>query len=527
MLDISFLLNRLSSKIIRRHISFTSLPDIDGIMLLKDQKSLPGGCLFIACGEELGEVLNGISIVAPVTILTSGDYGELPEAENIRNVNLIATSLDIFDLYNDINDYLKNCRSFSAALMKAICEGRDLKYVINLAGNMLKAPVFLLNTEYEVIFSNTDYLINDIIIDEILCKGCLSSDAAVKLFGVKCTDPEENSRSASKISRNTYNTEKIKYKGNDIAVLLAITSQERSSVDIANLLTQMAGIISRFLLHESFGNLGTNNIFTGVLNDIVELKLTEADEIENQLKFAHYPIDTFVSCIVIQFNEKDVQHLPYNFIISQLEQILPGNNITVYNGDIVILYSYKERTWHFNLDYEKFEALLARYDAYAGMSNGTRYRNMIRTMYLLAKSTVRLGRLLRKDNLKRIFTHEEYSMYSIIDLCAKNFYEIYKHNDIIYLSHPAVIALARYDRKNNTNLRDILFCYLINDRNLIKTSKALFMHRNTLLNKINKITDIVGESLDNGRLQLRLLFSCLLTRYYEEYMKENIASDNS
>lgn len=528
MPDISFLLNHLGCKVIRRKIVYTDLPDMEGIILLNKQDLLPPGYLFIANGEELCIIMSRINPSFPITILTSGDYGHISDYENMKSVNLIATSLDIFDLYNDINSFIKSYQDWTVSFMKAVCEGKDLKYVISHGGAMLKVPVFLLNACYGVICSNTDYLINDVYIDEMLTNGSLSVDSVEKLFGMKAhqtNDQPAQMALLSKITQNTYNIETVKYKDSNIAFLMIVTNSTHSTIDVAYFTSKMADCIKGLLLRENIESLSTNTGFSSFIGDVIELRLTETEEIENRLKLVNHPLNVFCSCIVIQFSEEDARQLPYSCIISQLEQIMPGNNITVYDGDIVILFSYKDRTWHFELDYERLETLLNSYNAFAGMSNGTRHRDKIRTMYLLAKSTVRLGKVLRRDKSKRIFTHEEYSMYCIIDLCAKNFYEKYKHGDIVYLSHPAVVALTRYDHKYNNNLREILFHYLINDRNLIKTSKVLYMHRNTLLNKINKITEIVGESLDNGRLQLRLLFSCLLLRYYEDYMKSNIPYD--
>lgn len=528
MSDISFIFNRLSSKIIRHRIAFSDLPDIKGILFLKNQNTIPADYLFIANGEELGAILNRINPSLPVTIFTSGDYGDLPILENNKNINTIATSLEIFDLYNEVNEIVVNYQNWSLTFMRSVLEGWDLKYLISQVGIKLKAPVFLLNASYGVICSNTDYLLNDVFIDEMLTKGCLSLDSVKKLFSINASQMNGNNghiKVFSEITRNTYNIETLTYKENAYAFLILITNSTHSAIDVTNLVTQMAGYVKRLLSNANIENDSSFNALSSFISDVVELRLVEPKEIENRLKLIQYPLKVFFNCLVIQFSGRDIQQPPYGCIIDQLEQILPGNNITVYDGDIIILFSYEKRTWHFELDYEKLEALLDRYDAYAGISNGTKHPTMIRTMYLLAKSTARLGRVLRTDKSKRIFTNEEYSMYFIIDLCARNFCENYKHDNIIYLSHPAIIAIARYDRKHNSNLRDTLFYYLINDRNLIKTSKALYMHRNTILNKINKITEIVGESLDNGQLQLRLLFSCLLLRYYEDYMKEDINDD--
>ena len=53
-------------------------------------------------------------------------------------------------------------------------------------------------------------------------------------------------------------------------------------------------------------------------------------------------------------------------------------------------------------------------------------------------------------------------------------------------------------------------------------AKALFIHRNTMLNKIHKIEEIIDSSLDDPKLRERLLFSCRVIEYMSRYCHEDI-----
>ena len=82
-----------------------------------------------------------------------------------------------------------------------------------------------------------------------------------------------------------------------------------------------------------------------------------------------------------------------------------------------------------------------------------------------------------------------------------------------------MIHLTRYDRQHNNNLRDVLYYYLLNDRNLVKTAAATYMHRNTVINKMSKIMDLIHLDLEDGNLRQRLMLSCQFIRYYEKVME--------
>lgn len=109
-------------------------------------------------------------------------------------------------------------------------------------------------------------------------------------------------------------------------------------------------------------------------------------------------------------------------------------------------------------------------------------------------------------------------MYYIIDLCAQKYMELHHHNDLIYLIHPSIIKICRYDAQHKSNLRDVLYYYLLSGCNLNRTAQAIYMHRNTILNKLNKISEIAEIPLEDGYTRHRMIMSCLIMRYYEEYI---------
>lgn len=121
-----------------------------------------------------------------------------------------------------------------------------------------------------------------------------------------------------------------------------------------------------------------------------------------------------------------------------------------------------------------------------------------------------------------IVYYEDYSIYCMIDMAIKQYLSNPVNDDVVYLVHSAVIQLTRYDAANNTNLRDVLYNYLIFDRNLVKTAAATYMHRNTVLNKINKITSLLDLDLEDPILRQKLIVSCQIILYIERAMNRSL-----
>ena len=65
------------------------------------------------------------------------------------------------------------------------------------------------------------------------------------------------------------------------------------------------------------------------------------------------------------------------------------------------------------------------------------------------------------------------------------------------------------DKKNNSELLKTLRFYLNNNCNLINSAKQLFIHRNTLIYRLNLIRDIIGKDLDDAYVRLELFLSLI------------------
>lgn len=84
------------------------------------------------------------------------------------------------------------------------------------------------------------------------------------------------------------------------------------------------------------------------------------------------------------------------------------------------------------------------------------------------------------------------------------------HNDLpanISMCHPDSIELMRYDNENNTDFLLTLISYIRNNCNLQKTASSLFIHRNTLIYRMQKIKSLLHYDLDNPYTKEYLMIS--------------------
>ena len=83
------------------------------------------------------------------------------------------------------------------------------------------------------------------------------------------------------------------------------------------------------------------------------------------------------------------------------------------------------------------------------------------------------------------------------------------------LLHPALAAIKEHDRQYKTEYYRTLFCFLRNERRHRPAAEELFIHRNTLFQRLERIQALWPLDLDDTeeRFDLRLSF------YQDQYAK--------
>ncbi len=238
-----------------------------------------------------------------------------------------------------------------------------------------------------------------------------------------------------------------------------------------------------------------------------------------------YSLKEFVACIVVEkYNSSSFQDSELSSLINDLDNFFIRTNIFPFKNQVIIMYSQKERpSTELSFSYSKFNDLLSIHNSLAGISNACRYTEMYGTLYHTSSTSLELSKKINTDKkYVNIAIYDEYATYYIIHLCVKEFIRIHGHTDIIYLISPSIIKLYRYDKKYNGDLLNTLFYYLLSGQSTIETAKKLFMHRNTVSNKLSKIHAIINTTFDDGNTQFKLLMSCFIVNYYKDYLEEKL-----
>lgn len=138
--------------------------------------------------------------------------------------------------------------------------------------------------------------------------------------------------------------------------------------------------------------------------------------------------------------------------------------------------------------------------------------NQLNESYAEAKQLLDFNRS-QKSSL--IFSNHYY-----VDNFLRKFIPI---NEVASFIDYFLAPLIEYDQKNDSHLMLTLTAFLENHQNLAATSRQLFIHRNTLLYRVEKIENLLGYSLNKGDTHFNLSLAIKLQKSFE---KRNDTNDH-
>lgn len=129
-----------------------------------------------------------------------------------------------------------------------------------------------------------------------------------------------------------------------------------------------------------------------------------------------------------------------------------------------------------------------------GISNSFSCIENFVSHYEQAHAALELGHKLNPEEL--VYLYQDYQIYDL-------FSEVKNPDKLGRYCHPALAVLNQYDHENGSQLYKTLYVYIEKGNNIKLTSESLYIHRNSLVYRLNRITEICRLIL-----QTLIRFSC-------------------
>ncbi len=237
--------------------------------------------------------------------------------------------------------------------------------------------------------------------------------------------------------------------------------------------------------------------------DLLNGELIEQERLEKTFLQRGWDHPGSFVCAKILPSERDYYNRTIAYFCQIYNRDIKGCCFFEYEDAIVSLINLKD----YNDSLEQFTAtnIETFRDGYFRIGYSNLFNNLadIKQYYFQAKIALKIG-LTQSPSIW-------YHKFSAITMS----YMKYKLTEDIggrYLCAPEILTLYNYDRENQTELLPTLRKYIDNQMNAIKTASELFIHRSTIVYRLERIKELTGIDFKNAEealylnISLKLLF---------------------
>ncbi len=444
---------------------------------------------------------------------------------DVDNINqpqqsiLVMQDVDRIAFFNDALNILELSNSWESKTLKAVADGEPLNDILDMCSMIDPNTVYVTDPNLKMISRSSSTIMDEAsavwkyqnehgympmtIIRELVDSGEFEyMNSRKKAF----TYPDT-------CFNNPYTCQNIFDDGKLMAHIFIINlfpNTTNIDLDVAQSLEEPIKTYLKTKLKEtvSFGTF-----YESFFRDILNKDLVDKQDIELQLEIFDWKFSSEYCIIVIDLDYSE--HIQRSFFAHLLEsQVKLDCKVFAHDGFLVAI-CHKPPT-----NIVIYELLMRMYDSipfYAAISNTFNEISNMSIYYSQACKILNFGRKYRHFDsnnaknkyLSHIFLFSTYGIYITIE-------ELLQNHSLCEVCHQGVLAILSDDKQDTSRLLTTLYCYLTNDRNVRKCAQALFVHRNTLLRRIEKINTLLGVDINNctDDEKHHILFSTMIAMHY-------------
>lgn len=292
----------------------------------------------------------------------------------------------------------------------------------------------------------------------------------------------------------------VNISNNDRAVYRLMFSQGTVPLDdtfgfILEYLSQMVShALSTGIMHNRDKSFPLHQIFISILTD------PGADyvKVSQQLTNVGWLSSHTYLCILVQTGLIDQKNLTLNAICNYLENTIPASCATEYKGNAVLFINLDLSTMTVSEISDKIEGFIKSSMLNAGYSRKMLGHFNFHRQYTQASVALQVGK--RKNPAESIHHFNSIALPYILEQATRKL-------PAYMICHEKLLALKYKDESGQSHLYDTLRCFLEHNQNIAHTANALFIHRTTLLYRLDKIKAFLGSDLTDRDEILYLLLS--------------------
>jgi len=270
-----------------------------------------------------------------------------------------------------------------------------------------------------------------------------------------------------------------------------------------NLLPAFAQIISLEMQKGDFHLLNKATFYSHMLLQALDpARPIDQNAFQKSLNLFGYDLKRYKHIIFIDFSDEDFEIHQIMSFAEQFRTSIPNSIYMIYECNILYLKSSDDDISISESEISNWIEIIAQTNLKIGISSMFEDVSQMRSCLKQATNVIATGR-----RLPATIPVYNFDTYRLADMVA----HMPDDMDFNYYCYPPMRRLIERDASNGTNLAYTLYKYLENPTNPADVSKELFIHKNTLYYRMDKIREIMQTDLKKADViaQIQLTFQIL------------------
>ncbi|MCI5759288.1 MAG: helix-turn-helix domain-containing protein [Bilifractor sp.] len=257
-------------------------------------------------------------------------------------------------------------------------------------------------------------------------------------------------------------------------------------------------LLEHFLYSGDLRKFSISDDTNDLMARLCEKKETDEQQIQSYLRYQNWKQDDRYVVMRIVTQQRDFNIISSYAVLNQINTILAAGRAFFHQDGITLVvnlsYAHEKTS-----DVVSRLAVLMR-DSLLKIGVSSEIRDFFRLGTLFDQANIALNFGLSGDSMIWYYYFDQYMLDYMIRCSTEGM-------PADMLCADALQKLLEYDRKNHTSLAHTLEAYLVHDRNVLRTSKELYIHRSTLSYRLDKIRSLISINLDDPKERIKLLLS--------------------
>lgn len=390
-------------------------------------------------------------------------------------------------------------------MFKIFIKARNLNEIIEGIYSLTCNPIAVINSDFQLVAYYSPFLFEDETRNESIKIGYLNFATYKKIRESLSID--ENYKIVTTLSSNRRLIANIKDQNNKFIAFLIILEVETKLEDVSKEFVDiLSKLINKYLLDQTF--VKTNDTLSTFLSTLLNNTFTDKTIFLQKIKDFKIELKKPYYLLILDYNEQFNESTKAE--VETFFASILGNNIvttTYKNGDYVLLInnSIDGQT------NDKINDFLFKMRFYMIKSN--------RIVDLFSLSNIfnevyKLFQLLEK-------TIEEYILFDVENYLSFLPLINYRNEELINFINPDIYQIFLYDQANKTEFIDTIYVYLLTNKSLNESAKKLYVHKNTITYRLDKIYELFKVEFSNYNRNMNYIFSINIIYYLQRKIKSS------